>query len=521
LSRAKKILSDFESRRVFNSEQTMTDGQTLLTDYLNTGSEAAFRELVSRYLNLVYSTAVRLLGGDARMAEDVAQIVFIDLARAAKSLGGEVKLGGWLHRHTCYVAAKTLRGERRRLARERQAVEMNALPDHAKGRLNEVAPILDEAINQLRAADRTAVLLRFYEQLDFCSVGRALGTSEAAAQKRVTRALERLHVLLKRRGVILSATALSTALACEAVTAAPVGLAASISGTAVASAAKGTGSLITILKLMAATKLKTSSVATIIVASIVAPLFVQHAAQARLNEVDTTWQQQSNQLARIAEENLRLADVLAKKNAQSLPDSQFGELLRLRGEVGNLKNQVQELVSATSAPPKTPEDQLTSLKKLYASRVSQLKEWLDANPSEKIPEFQNLSDDEWTEAADNLGEGDFTNAVSTLRDNAQMSVLGRLMSALRKYAKANNGQFPADLAQLKPYFKTPIDDEVLQRYEILPARSLVPELRPAGEDWVITQVAPVNPALDIRMAFGVSNSSGARQEITNRWTLVH
>jgi RNA polymerase sigma factor (sigma-70 family) len=499
----------------------MMDSQKLLTDYVNTGSEAAFRELVACYLNLVYSTAVRLLGGDARLAEDVAQTVFVDLARLAKGLPGDVKLGGWLHRHTCYVAAKTLRGERRRQSRERQAIEMNVLPDHSQGRLNEVAPILDEAINQLRAADRTAVLLRFYEQLDFSSIARALGTSEAAAQKRVARALKRLHGLLKRRGVTLSIAALGTALACEAVTAAPVELAASISGAAVASAAKGTGSLITILKLMAATKLKTSGIATIIVASIAAPFLVQHAAQARLNEENTTWQLQSNQLARIAEDNLHLANALAKKNVQSLPDSQFRELLRLRGEVGNLKSQAQELISAAAATPKTPEDQLTSLKKFYASRVGQLKEWLDANPSEKIPEFQKLSDDEWIEAADNLGEGDFTNTVSTLRDNAEMSVLGRLGSALRKYAKANNGEFPTDLSQLKPYLKTPIDDEVLQRYEILPASSLVSELRPAGEDWVITQVAPVNPALDIRMAYGMTNSSGARQEITNRWTLLH
>ena len=64
----------------------MTDGQKLLAEYAATGSEAAFRELVTRYLNLVYSTAVRLVGGDTHLAEDVAQIVFADLARVARSL---------------------------------------------------------------------------------------------------------------------------------------------------------------------------------------------------------------------------------------------------------------------------------------------------------------------------------------------------------------------------------------------------------------------------------------------------
>ena len=110
----------------------MTDSQTLLADYVRHDSEAAFRELVVRYLDLVYSTAVRLVGGNTHLAEDVSHTVFIDLARSAKSLSNEVKLGGWLHRHTCFVAAKVLRGERRRQFRERQSVEMNAQPDHSK-----------------------------------------------------------------------------------------------------------------------------------------------------------------------------------------------------------------------------------------------------------------------------------------------------------------------------------------------------------------------------------------------------
>jgi len=57
----------------------MKDSQTLLADYVKHGSEAAFRELVARYLDLVYSTAVRLAVGDTHLAQDVAQTVFVDL----------------------------------------------------------------------------------------------------------------------------------------------------------------------------------------------------------------------------------------------------------------------------------------------------------------------------------------------------------------------------------------------------------------------------------------------------------
>src|SRR5215212_9091493 len=102
----------------------MTDSQNAFAEYIRTGSDSAFRELVTRYVDLVYSTALRLVEGDTHPAEDVAQVVFVDLARAARTFSSEIRLVGWLHRHACFVAAKTMRGERRHQSRERQAVEM-------------------------------------------------------------------------------------------------------------------------------------------------------------------------------------------------------------------------------------------------------------------------------------------------------------------------------------------------------------------------------------------------------------
>ena len=125
----------------------MTESQRLLAEYAHSSSEAAFREIVTRYLDLTYSTAIRLVDGDAHLAQDVTQLVFIDLARMARRLSREVMLGGWLHRHCCFVARKVMRGERRRAARERQSLEMNALRDDSQVSLFEIAPILDEAID--------------------------------------------------------------------------------------------------------------------------------------------------------------------------------------------------------------------------------------------------------------------------------------------------------------------------------------------------------------------------------------
>jgi RNA polymerase sigma factor (sigma-70 family) len=240
----------------------MTDSHTLLSQYARTGSESAFRKLVSRYIDLVYSTAFRLVDGDVESAQDVTQTVFVALADQARTLPNDVMLGGWLHLRTRFAAGKLMRTERRRQLRERQAAEMNATEDHSESNLAQVAPVLDEAIGQLDAEDRTVILLRFFERKDFRGVGEALGSSEDAARKRVDRALEKLYVLLKHRGATLSAAALGTALATEAVTAAPAGLAGSVAGAALASAAAG-GFGVGVLKFLALTKAELLVVASV------------------------------------------------------------------------------------------------------------------------------------------------------------------------------------------------------------------------------------------------------------------
>lgn len=221
--------------RVYSSRTTMSDAQTLLANYAG-GSESAFRDLVTSYVDLVFSTAFRLVDGDRPLAEDVTQTVFLDLARAAKTLPRNSMLGGWLHRHTCFVAAKARRGERRRQERERQAVEINMLNSDSGSHLAELAPMLDEAINQLGAEDRAAIVLRFFERRDFRAVGRAVGTSEDGARMRVNRALAKLHELLTQKGASLTAAALGAGLATEAVRAAPAGLGASVAAASLAGA---------------------------------------------------------------------------------------------------------------------------------------------------------------------------------------------------------------------------------------------------------------------------------------------
>lgn len=198
----------------------------LLQAFVKNRSETAFAELVQRHLNWVYSTARRQVR-DPHLAEDIAQAVFVLLARKADKLRHGTILSGWLFRTTRYVASCAMRTEYRRKTREQAAVVMSPTTSSADNETlwNQLTPHLDQAVASLSQADRTAILLRFYEKKPLREVGERLGLSEDAAKKRVSRAVEKLRDLITRRGVVLGGTALAVALAEQAVQGAPVTLA--------------------------------------------------------------------------------------------------------------------------------------------------------------------------------------------------------------------------------------------------------------------------------------------------------
>ena len=154
----------------------MNDAE-LLRRYAEENSAVAFGQLVGRYLNLVYSAALRQVGGDVPLAEDVTQTVFADLARKAATLTSRADLSGWLYTSTHYAAANMVRRESRRRARELEAYIMQEPSPASDSALDwePLRPALDQAMHELNESDREAVLLRFFQRLAYADVGAKLG----------------------------------------------------------------------------------------------------------------------------------------------------------------------------------------------------------------------------------------------------------------------------------------------------------------------------------------------------------
>jgi RNA polymerase sigma factor (sigma-70 family) len=200
--------------------------QELLRRFAQDSDESAFEALLQRHVDLVHSAALRQAGPDPQAAQDIAQSVFIDLARKAPQLHGHTTLTGWLYTAVRHAATAHRRTEARRTQREQTAVSMN-LADSIPGQepdWNRLRPLLDEAMHALSDDDREAVLLRCFERRAYSEIGMRLGVAENAARMRVERALDRLGGLLARRGITSTAAGLALVLETHAVTATPTAI---------------------------------------------------------------------------------------------------------------------------------------------------------------------------------------------------------------------------------------------------------------------------------------------------------
>jgi RNA polymerase sigma factor (sigma-70 family) len=249
--------------------------QQLLETFARDRSSDAFRALADRHAAWVFASAYRQLR-DQHLAEDATQIVFILLARKGGAcVLSHHKLTGWLF-NTLHFTVRNLKRARirRQLLETRAAVDRPQIetPDEPEELLAE----LDIAVSRLSDADRTAILLRFYQDLSYEQIAAALGISEPAARKRVSRATE----LLRQRLGVAGRTASVTAIAAAAVygtSHTPATLAATVSSVAVGSVASAgipaslTAALKGTVSLMAVSKLQTAAIALAIAALVSIP----------------------------------------------------------------------------------------------------------------------------------------------------------------------------------------------------------------------------------------------------------
>ncbi len=314
----------------------MHDDAELLRRYVEDRSEDAFTELVQRHLGLVYSVAVRRVGGDAHLAEDVAQKIFTDLARKASSLRGHATLSGWHYVGTHVASAEIVRRESRRKNREAAAHVMQTILSESTPPTDwdRVRPALDDLVLDLRNDDREAIVQRFFQQRTYAEIGAALRLSEEAARKRVDRSLEKLRALLVRRGITSTTAALGLALAASGSGAVPTGLVAHVSSTAIAH------STTTLAAFFSTFSSVVVPIAAALVLGAVTILPLRHANESAAADI-----------ARLTRENQSIATLRFETNRLAADLASARDLERATAELPALRARLASL--PRSAPPAT------------------------------------------------------------------------------------------------------------------------------------------------------------------------
>ena len=211
----------------------------------------------------------------------------------------------------------------------------------------QVRPWLDEALDQMNPLDRDALLLRFFEQRSLKEIGAALGSGEDAARKRVARALDKLRELLVCRGVTTSVSALLLAMTAKGIQSAPASLAGTIAASSLAAggvAATGITAL-HIIRTITMSQFKTALLAVVAVAGITTAL-IQHQAADKFRAENRNLLQQNQKIAELQAENERLSNLVAQARPP-LSREETAELLRLRGQVGLLRDDLRKALAAS------------------------------------------------------------------------------------------------------------------------------------------------------------------------------
>ena len=444
----------------------MTSDSDLLREFSREHSDEAFAELVRRHLDLVYSAALRQVRSP-QLAEEVAQSVFTDLARQVRALKPDTILTGWLYQVTRRTAIDAVRREARRQLREQVAVEMNAM-NPTPTDWAQVEPLLDEAMAALDDTDRTAVLLRYFENKSLRDVGAALGTSDDTAQKRVSRAVERLRDFFAERGVTVGTGALTMAVSANAVQVAPAGLAVTISTAGVlAGATVVATTTATTINTIAMTTLQKIIVTTAIATAVGVAIY-EARQTAGLRVENQRLQQQlaplAGQLQQLQRERDRATNrVAAVAEELASVKKQPTEVFELRGQVGVLR-QEKDAIGSKSALSKITADPATrkvmrEQQKMGMSFIyAELTKSLQLEP-EVTGQFNDLLADHVMDSIDLI--------TQSLHDNRSRTEIDRLFSGqeatMRGQVAALLGQ--DGLAQFQDYSKRIVSTLTAAQFE--------------------------------------------------------
>ena len=167
------------------------------------GEDEAFSRLVEAYQVPVFNLCYRMLG-DAELAEDAAQETFLRAYRSLADFDVRRPLRTWLLSIAAHHAIDQIRRRRVPILPLEDALPESFLRDTSPG--PEAALVqrqreedVQRLLRHLAAADRAAIVLRYWYDLSYEDMAGVLQTSVSGVKSRLHRARKQLATLSPRR----------------------------------------------------------------------------------------------------------------------------------------------------------------------------------------------------------------------------------------------------------------------------------------------------------------------------------
>ena len=173
--------------------------ETRVVESCQQGDREAFRLIFETHKDKVYSIALYFFGGDAALASDITQQVFLKLFTRIGQFRHQSEFTTWLYRLTTNTCIDEQRRRRRFTTLPETPVapvSTHSLPAaEARFMRLEIADSVREAIASLKPKLRIAILLKYFDELSYEEIAEILDCSKGTVASRLSRG----HQMLARR----------------------------------------------------------------------------------------------------------------------------------------------------------------------------------------------------------------------------------------------------------------------------------------------------------------------------------
>ena len=174
-----------------NIEAAVATDEELIARF-KTGDESAFALLVGRWDQTVLNVAYRLLG-NREDARDIRQVVLLRVYQKLATFDGRAKFSTWIYRITVNRCHDVVRSQRSRPQMTQESANPGVGDAHDRLERQEIELVVGSAVTSLPVKERTAIVMRHYQDLSFHEIAEILEEPVSTIQSRVRRALQRLQ----------------------------------------------------------------------------------------------------------------------------------------------------------------------------------------------------------------------------------------------------------------------------------------------------------------------------------------